>query len=65
MSRIILFQVADLAKIVENFTNVCEEVCGRQSAALKAAFKIKAGNYVHKFNHQRKSKLALLLDAER
>lgn len=58
-------QVADLAKIVEEFTNLCEEICGRQSAALKAAFKIQAGNHVHKFNHQRKNKLALLLEAER
>ncbi|CAH1122580.1 unnamed protein product [Ceutorhynchus assimilis] len=58
-------QVAELAKIVEEFTNLCEDICGKQSAALKAAFKIQAGNYVHKFNIQRKNKLALLLDAER
>ncbi|XP_076265823.1 VPS54 subunit of GARP complex scat isoform X1 [Rhynchophorus ferrugineus] len=58
-------QVSELSKIVEEFTNMCEEVCGRQSAALKAAFKILAGNYVHKFNIQRKNKLIMLLDAER
>lgn len=44
---------------------MCEQICGRQSAALKAAFKIQAGNYVFKFHSQRKSKLQLLLDAER
>lgn len=58
-------QVANLAKIVEEFTGMCERLCGRQSAALKAAFKIQAGNYVHKFNLQRKNKLTMLLDAER
>ncbi|XP_066260954.1 vacuolar protein sorting-associated protein 54 [Euwallacea similis] len=58
-------QVADLAKIVEEFTCLCERICGKQSANLKAAFKIQAGNYVHKFNQQRKNKLSMLLDAER
>ncbi|KAB0795389.1 hypothetical protein PPYR_12228 [Photinus pyralis] len=58
-------QITDLSDIVEDFTAVCEEVCGRQSPALRAAFKIQAGNYVHKFHSQRKSKLTLLLDAER
>ncbi|KAJ8978665.1 hypothetical protein NQ317_019101 [Molorchus minor] len=58
-------QVTELSHIVEKFTDMCETVCGRQSAALKAAFKIQAGNYVHKFHSQRKNKLTLLLDAER
>lgn len=57
-------QVTELSGIVEYFTEMCEKVCGRQSAALKAAFKIQAGNYVHKFHNQRKNKLTLLLDAE-
>lgn len=65
MLIICYFQVADLAKIVEEFTSLCEKICGKQSANLKAAFKIQAGNYVQKFHHQRKSKLAMLLDAER
>uniref|UniRef100_A0A6P7FVR7 Vacuolar protein sorting-associated protein 54 n=1 Tax=Diabrotica virgifera virgifera TaxID=50390 RepID=A0A6P7FVR7_DIAVI len=59
-------QVIELSNIVESFTEMCERTCGgRQSAALKAAFKIQAGNYVHKFHTQRKNKLQLLLDAER
>ncbi|XP_060529199.1 vacuolar protein sorting-associated protein 54 [Cylas formicarius] len=58
-------QIMELASIVEQFTNLCEAICGRQSAALKAAFKILAGNYVNKFHMQRKNKLTLLLDAER
>lgn len=58
-------QITDLSAVVENFTNLCEEICSRSSAALKAAFKIHAGNYVHKFHNQRKTKLTLLLDAER
>lgn len=58
-------QVTELSDVVEKFTEMCEKVCGRQSAALKAAFKIQAGNYVHKFHSQRKNKLTLLLDTER
>ncbi|KAF5271943.1 hypothetical protein FQA39_LY07960 [Lamprigera yunnana] len=58
-------QITDLSDIVDNFTAVCENLCGRQSPALRAAFKIQAGSYVHKFHSQRKNKLTLLLDAER
>lgn len=58
-------QIMELSDIVENFTDLCEKICGRQSPALKAAFKIQAGNYVHKFHSSRKNKLTLLLDAER
>ncbi|KAF5307915.1 hypothetical protein FQR65_LT06482 [Abscondita terminalis] len=58
-------QIMDLSEIVGNFTRTCESVCGKQNPALRAAFKIQAGNYVHKFHNQRKSKLTLLLDAER
>lgn len=58
-------EVTELSHIVESFTDTCEIICGRQSPALKAAFKIHAGNYVHKFHNQRKTKLTMLLDAER
>lgn len=58
-------QIIQLSTLVENFTESCENVCGRQSPALKAAFKIQAGNYLHRFHSQRKNKLTLLLDAER
>lgn len=61
---IIASQIIELSAIVESFTELCEKICGRQSPALKAAFKIQAGNYIHKFHNQRKSKLTLLLDAE-
>lgn len=57
-------QVIQLSSLVENFTATCENLCGRQSPALRAAFKIQAGNYVNKFHSQRKNKLTLLLDAE-
>ncbi|KAJ8914687.1 hypothetical protein NQ315_017386 [Exocentrus adspersus] len=57
-------QIIELSNIVESFTDLCENICGRQNAALKAAFKIQASNYVHKFHSQRKNKLSLLLDAE-
>lgn len=58
-------EITQLSEIVEKFIEMCESICGRQSAALKAAFKIHAGNYVHKFHNQRKTKLTMLLDAER
>lgn len=58
-------QVTELSTIVDNFTDLCEKICGRQSPALRAAFKIQAGNYVHKFHIQRKNKLTMLLDTER
>lgn len=57
-------QVIQLSSLVENFTASCENVCGRQSPAMRAAFKIQAGNYVHKFHSQRRNKLTMLLDAE-
>ncbi|KAK4876279.1 hypothetical protein RN001_012701 [Aquatica leii] len=63
--QITSLQITDLSDIVDNFTTICENICGRQSPALRAAFKIQAGNYVHKFHSQRKNKLTLLLDAER
>lgn len=58
-------QITELSVIVESFTDMCETVCGKQSGASKAAFKIHAGNYIHKFHNQRKTKLTMLLDAER
>ncbi|KAL3268454.1 hypothetical protein HHI36_007565 [Cryptolaemus montrouzieri] len=59
------YQILELSKTIDRFTKFCEEISGRQSPALHAAFKIQAGNYVNKFHSQRKSKLTMLLDAER
>ncbi|KAL1498265.1 hypothetical protein ABEB36_009090 [Hypothenemus hampei] len=64
-SSIGTYEFAELSKIVEEFTNLCESICGKQSASLKAAFKIQASSYVQKFNNQRKTKLNRLLDADR
>ncbi|CAH1965831.1 unnamed protein product [Acanthoscelides obtectus] len=58
-------QVSELSEAVDAFSRLCEATCGRPGAALKAAFKIRAGSYVHRFHAQRKAKLQLLLDAER
>lgn len=58
-------QIIELSVIVDKFTDRCSEISGKQTAALRAAFKIQAGNYVHKFHNQRKTKLTMLLDAER
>lgn len=57
-------QITELSSIVENFSELTKNICGKQSASLKAAFKCQAGNYVHKFHSQRKNKLVLLLESE-
>lgn len=62
---IISSQIVELSVIVEGFTELCEKVCGSRSPALKAAFKIQAGNYVNKFHNERKNNLLSLLDTER
>lgn len=38
-------QVCTLAKIVDNFTSTCEQVCGKQCISLRSAFKVK---FLHK-----------------
>lgn len=58
-------QIIELSKTIDTFSKFCEDLCGKQSPALRAAFKIQAGNYVYKFHQQRKNKLTILLDAER
>lgn len=58
-------QITELSALVEHFSSLCQMICGRQSAALRAAFKIQAGSYIHRFHSQRKTKLTMLLDAER
>lgn len=58
-------QISELCVIVDSFTDLCKGICGRQSTALKAAFNMQANKYVQRFHSQRKSKLSLLLDAER
>lgn len=59
------YQILELSRTIDVFTKFCEEISGKQSPALRAAFKIQAGNYVNKFHSQRKNKLTMLLDAER
>ncbi|XP_018324778.1 vacuolar protein sorting-associated protein 54 [Agrilus planipennis] len=59
------FEITNLSTVVENFSNLCESVCGKSSHALKAEFKKQAASYVQKFHSQRKQKLMLILDAER
>lgn len=57
-------QIATLAIIVDHFTATCTALCGRPSPALRAAFKVQAGDYVHRFHAQRKEKLDLVLVSE-
>lgn len=58
-------QLAELYSISEKFTELCQNICGKQSTALKHAFNTQANKYVQNFHNQRKTKLTLLLDAER
>ncbi|KAJ8669831.1 hypothetical protein QAD02_001090 [Eretmocerus hayati] len=58
-------QVCRLASIVENFTEICEELCGKQCMALRSAFKIQASRFIQKFHSERKKKIGLSLDTEK
>nr|CAD7451911.1 unnamed protein product [Timema tahoe] len=58
-------QVCDLARVIDNFSDSCEKVCGRPSTALKSAFKVQASKFVQRFHNDRKNKLSLILDSER
>lgn len=33
-------QVCDLARLIDNFVDSCEKVCGKPSSALRSAFKV-------------------------
>ncbi|XP_049278060.1 vacuolar protein sorting-associated protein 54 [Anopheles funestus] len=58
-------QIAQLAQIVERFTDGCQTACGVQSVPLKLALCAQGNRFAQKFHTERKSKLALLLDSER
>ncbi|XP_043498627.1 vacuolar protein sorting-associated protein 54 [Polistes fuscatus] len=58
-------QVCQLANIVEEFTEVCEKLCGEQCSKLRSAFKAQALKFVQKFHTERKTRLTLLLESER
>ncbi|XP_053666941.1 vacuolar protein sorting-associated protein 54 [Anopheles marshallii] len=58
-------QIAQLAQIVERFTDGCQVACGVQSVPLKLALCAQGNRFAQKFHTERKSKLALLLDSER
>lgn len=58
-------QVCQLASMVEEFTEVCEKLCGKQCTALRSAFKAQASKFVQKFHTERKTRLTLLLESER
>ncbi|KAK2583103.1 hypothetical protein KPH14_009130 [Odynerus spinipes] len=58
-------QVCQLASMVEEFTEVCEKLCGKQCTALRSAFKAQASKFIQKFHMERKTRLTLLLESER
>ncbi|KAF7996326.1 hypothetical protein HCN44_001958 [Aphidius gifuensis] len=58
-------QVCQLASMVENFTEICEKICGKQCTALRSAFKAQASKFVQRFHTERKTKLTMLLESER
>lgn len=58
-------QISELYVIVDSFTELCKNICGKQSSSLQSAFKTQANKYVIRFHSHRKTKLSLLLDAER
>ncbi|KAK3932956.1 Vacuolar protein sorting-associated protein 54 [Frankliniella fusca] len=58
-------QVCSLNKLVERFCEQCHQVSGRQSSALRSAFKMQASKFVVRFHQERRNKLSLILDSER
>lgn len=58
-------QVCRLANMVDGFTETCEKICGKQSTALRSAFRAQASKFVQRFHNERKTKLSLLLETER
>lgn len=58
-------QVCSLNKLVESFSERCHQISGRQSSALRSAFKMQASKFVVRFHQERRHKLSLILDSER
>lgn len=59
-------QIQRLSQIVNDFTGLCEGVCGGPiTGVLKVAVTTQGVKFAQKFHGERKSKLALLLDTER
>lgn len=58
-------QVCALNRLVETFCERCHQISGRQSTALRSAFKMQASKFVVRFNQERRNKLSLILDSER
>lgn len=58
-------QVCRLASMVEDFTETCEKLCGKQCTALRSAFKAQASKFVKRFHDERKTKITHILDSER
>ncbi|CAL7949075.1 unnamed protein product [Xylocopa violacea] len=58
-------QVCQLANLVEEFTESCEKLCGKQCTGLRSAFKAQASKFIQRFHTEFKTKLTLLLESER
>ncbi|OAD53014.1 Vacuolar protein sorting-associated protein 54 [Eufriesea mexicana] len=58
-------QVCQLANLVEEFTETCEKLCGKQCTGLRSAFKAQASKFIQRFHTELKTKLTLLLESER
>lgn len=58
-------QVCQLANMVEDFTETCEKLCGKQCTRLRSAFKAQASKYIQYFHNERKLKLTQVLETEK
>nr|XP_003705328.1 PREDICTED: vacuolar protein sorting-associated protein 54 [Megachile rotundata] len=63
--RATTYQVCQLANLVEEFTETCEKLCGKQCTGLRSAFKAQASKFIRRFHIELKTKLTLLLESER
>jgi vacuolar protein sorting-associated protein 54 len=53
-----------LNKCIEDFTDKCQEICGRRSPNLKLVLQTQANKFATRFHEERKKKLNSLLDIE-
>lgn len=63
--NVTISEISDLSDLVERFSRLCENVCGKPRTSLESTFKLLAGNHVNKFHTQKRRELTLLLDSER
>lgn len=64
LDRLTANEFFDLNKAIEEFSNKCQQICGRRSPNLKLVLQTQANKFVSKFHDERKKRLNSSLDIE-